>query len=222
MSLTEPTDAELQATAELVQTLRAMGVFESEEESRRRYLFEVIADAILVLITSRMNANSEKVLSRLDKMVKQFVRRVSLARKLPEAVANEAGGKIFTFGSYRLGVHGAGECSGIGILFLMATAHARNAPGADIDTLCVVPKYVQREDFFSDFYEQLQTVPEVIELTAVPDAYVPVIKMCFDGIPIDLVFARLGLSSVPDYLELRDDNLLRNMDERCYRSLNGE
>ena len=36
MSLTEPTDVELQATAELVQTLRAMGVFESEEESRRR------------------------------------------------------------------------------------------------------------------------------------------------------------------------------------------
>ena len=104
----------------------------------------------------------------------------------------------------------------------MLLIRALTCAGADIDTLCVVPKYVQREDFFSDFYEQLQTVPEVIELTAVPDAYVPVIKMCFDGIPIDLVFARLGLSSVPDYLELRDDNLLRNMDERCYRSLNGE
>lgn len=48
------------------------------------------------------------MLSRLDRMVKEFVRRVSLARKLPEAVANEAGGKIFTFGSYRLGVHGTG------------------------------------------------------------------------------------------------------------------
>lgn len=85
----------------------------------------------------------------------------------------------------------------------------------------MVPKYVQREDFFSDFHQQLQGISEVTELTAVPDAYVPVIKMLFDGIPIDLVFARLGLSSVPDYLELRDDNLLKNMDERCYRSLNG-
>ena len=66
----------------------------------------------MVLIASRAQwVISEKVLSRLDKMVKQFVRRVSLARKLPEAVANEAGGKIFTFGSYRLGVHGAGECA---------------------------------------------------------------------------------------------------------------
>jgi poly(A) polymerase len=41
-------------------------------------------------------------------MVKEFVRSVSLSRNLPEVVANEAGGKIFTFGSYRLGVHGAG------------------------------------------------------------------------------------------------------------------
>ncbi len=94
-------------------------------------------------------------------------------------------------------------------------------PGADIDTLCVVPKYVQREDFFDDLYETLREMPEVSELTAVPDSYVPVIKMCFDGIPIDLVFARLGLSSVPDELELRDDNLLKNLDERCVRSLNG-
>jgi len=33
--------------------------------------------------------------------------------------------------------------------------------------------------------------------------------------------ARLALSSVPDVLSLKDDNLLRNLDERCVRSLNG-
>ena len=70
-------------------------------------------------------------------------------------------------------------------------------------------------------YQTLQSNPEVTELTSVPDSYVPVIKMCFDGIPIDLVFARLELSTVPDHLELRDDNLLKNLDERCVRSLNG-
>eukprot|EP00158_Paraphelidium_tribonemae_P005040 Partr_v1_DN27127_c2_g1_i2_m16194 putative poly(a) polymerase len=110
------------------------------------------------------------------------------------------GGKIFTFGSYRLGVHSA---------------------GADLDTLCVVPKYVQRSDFFALFPGMLQKTGQVTELSAVPDAYVPVIKMCFDNIPIDLVFARLGLSSVGDDLDLRHDHLLKNLDERCVRSLNG-
>jgi len=33
--------------------------------------------------------------------------------------------------------------------------------------------------------------------------------------------ARLALSSIPDDLSLEDDNLLRNLDERCIRSLGG-
>lgn len=50
----------------------------------------------------------EVVLGKLDKLVKEFVYRTSKKRQLPDADAREAGGKIFTFGSYRLGVHGAG------------------------------------------------------------------------------------------------------------------
>lgn len=45
---------------------------------------------------------------------------------MTESMARAAGGKIFTFGSYRLGVYG---------------------PGSDIDTLVVVPKHVSRADF---------------------------------------------------------------------------
>jgi poly(A) polymerase Pap1 len=68
-------------------------------------------------------------------LVKDFVYQVSLQRGLSEAAASAAGGKIFTFGSYRLGVHG---------------------PGSDIDTLCVVPKHVSREDFFDIFEGMLR------------------------------------------------------------------
>ncbi|CAG8705054.1 7997_t:CDS:10 [Dentiscutata erythropus] len=179
IAVTYPTPREIEVTDLLVQELTAQGTFESEEESKRR----------------------EVVLGKLDKLVKEFVYNISREKKkLPEADAKEAGGKIFTFGSYRLGVHGA---------------------GADIDTLCVVPRHVTREDFFDEMHRVLRNLSEVNELTCVPDAYVPVIKLKFQDIPIDLLFARLELPKVPDELELKENTLLKNLDETCIRSLNG-
>ena len=77
-------------------------------------------------------------------VVKQFVREVALSRGLSETAANAVGGKIFTFGSYQFGVHG---------------------PGTDIDTLCVVPKHVSREDFFNVFEPMLRSVEGVTEVS---------------------------------------------------------
>lgn len=42
-------------------------------------------------------------------MVKEFVYVVSKSKGFPDSLAKEAGGKIFTYGSYRLGVHGTGK-----------------------------------------------------------------------------------------------------------------
>ncbi|KAI9329578.1 Poly(A) polymerase central domain-containing protein [Zopfochytrium polystomum] len=173
-----PTADDLRVTDLLVQTLKEKGQYETDEEAQRR----------------------EVVLGKLDAMFKAFVRKISLNRNMPESIANEAGGKIFTFGSYRLGVH---------------------ASGSDIDTLCVAPKHVQRDDFFSVMFQMLKERPETTEVTCVPDAYVPVLNFEFSGIPIDLVCARLALPRIPDDLDLSDDNLLKNLDERCIRSLNG-
>lgn len=46
------------------------------------------------------------------------------------------------------------------------------------------PQYVEREDFFGGLYEVLQGVPEIKELSAVPDAHVPVLKMDFSGFSV--------------------------------------
>lgn len=88
--------------------------------------------------------NRELVLGRVAELVKKFVYRICISRGLSETAAVAAGGEIYTFGSYRLGVHG---------------------PGSDIDTLCVVPKHVAREDFFDVFEgmlrEELEGATEV-------------------------------------------------------------
>jgi poly(A) polymerase len=50
-----------------------------------------------------------KVLAELQQLTVEFVQKVSLNKNMTESMAKEAGGKIFTFGSYRLGVYGPGE-----------------------------------------------------------------------------------------------------------------
>ncbi|KAJ3113603.1 polynucleotide adenylyltransferase, partial [Physocladia obscura] len=177
LSTLGPTARDVAATEALVSLLHERKMYETPDEARKR----------------------EIVLAKLDAIFKQFVYKTSLKRNLPESIAAEAGGKIFTFGSYRLGVHGQ---------------------ASDIDTLCVAPKHVLREDFFTDMLEMLAARPEVASIQAVTDAYVPVITFTFDGIEIDLLCARLALPTVPDDLDLADDNLLKNLDERCVRSLN--
>ena len=51
----------------------------------------------------------------------------------------------------------------------------------------MAPSLVEREDFFGSLYETLKKQPEVTELNAVPDAYVPVIKLVFDKIPVRIL-----------------------------------
>ncbi|XP_071665723.1 poly(A) polymerase alpha isoform X5 [Patagioenas fasciata] len=160
ISLAAPKESDCMLTQKLIETLKPYGVFEEEEELQRRIL----------------------ILGKLNNLVKEWIREISESKNLPQSVIENVGGKIFTFGSYRLGVH---------------------TKGADIDALCVAPRHVERSDFFTSFYEKLKQQEEVKDLR------------------IDILFARLALQTIPEDLDLRDDSLLKNLDIRCIRSLNG-
>ncbi len=54
-----------------------------------------------------------------------------------------------------------------------------------------------------------------------PESYVPVIKMKFRGISVDLLFARLGLPSIPHNFNIAANSTLRGVDDKTVRSLNG-
>jgi poly(A) polymerase len=88
----------------------------------------------------------------------------------------------------------------------------------------VAPKHVTRDDFFEHFpsiLEKMSPPGAIEEMTAVPDAHVPIIKLEYSGISIDLIFTRLAISGVPENLDLRDSSLLRGLDEADLRSING-
>lgn len=160
-----------------MEELKKQGTFEEEEESKTRsaalchlddpstanhrlsLLWPPLCDTLFWWLATRGCVVSraggsvelakwvvcrEIVLGRLASLVKRFVHKISLARGLSEEAATAAGGKIFTFGSYRLGVHG---------------------PGTDIDTLCVVPKHVSREDFFDVFEPMLKETEGATEVS---------------------------------------------------------
>ncbi|XP_072129417.1 poly(A) polymerase beta-like isoform X2 [Mobula birostris] len=178
ISLALPKENDYVLTQKLIEALKPYGVFEEEEELQHRIA----------------------ILGKLNSLVKEWIRDISEVKNLPPSVIDNVGGKIFTFGSYRLGVH---------------------TKGADIDALCVAPRHIERVDFFSSFCDKLKQQDEVKNLRAVEEAFVPVIKLSFDGIEIDILFARLALQTIPEDLDLRDDVLLKNLDLRCIRSLNG-
>ncbi|KAK9091403.1 hypothetical protein Sjap_024580 [Stephania japonica] len=179
ISLCGPTEFDVTNTNELEKFLADANLYESQPEAVSR----------------------EEVLGRLDQIVKIWIKTVSRKKGFNEQLVQEANAKIFTFGSYRLGVHG---------------------PGADIDTLCVGPRHATREeDFFVELHGMLAEMPEVTELHPVPDAHVPVMGFKFSGVSIDLLYARLSLWDIPEDLDISQDSILANADEQTVRSLNG-
>uniref|UniRef100_A0A0E0LB15 polynucleotide adenylyltransferase n=1 Tax=Oryza punctata TaxID=4537 RepID=A0A0E0LB15_ORYPU len=179
ISLSGPTEKDIVRTQEVEKCLSDAGLYESQEEAVSR----------------------EEVLGKLDQIVKAWIKKATRASGFGEQFVQEANAKIFTFGSYRLGVHG---------------------PGADIDTLCVGPRHATRtEYFFQALHDMLADMPEVTELHPVPDAHVPVLNFKLNGVSIDLLYANLTHVVIPEDLDLSHDSILHNVDEQTVRSLNG-
>ena len=105
ISLASPDAADMERSRALQKALEPHGVFESEQELNHRM----------------------EVLARLNELVKEWIKELSIQKNMPPSVAETVGGHVYTFGSYRLGVHNK---------------------GADIDALCVAPRHIHREDYF--------------------------------------------------------------------------
>ncbi|ETN37536.1 uncharacterized protein HMPREF1541_07158 [Cyphellophora europaea CBS 101466] len=177
-----PEQNDVEKNAELVEELKRENNYETQDETKKRMA----------------------TLGTLQRCVIEFVKEVSRSQRLPESQIAQFGGKVYPYGSYRLGVYG---------------------PGSDIDTLAVAPRHIKRADFFEHFPNILRRmVPEssIGYLIPVVDAFVPIIKMLLNDIEIDLIFASIEtLSTIPKDLSLNDNKLLDGMDQASIRAITG-
>jgi poly(A) polymerase len=146
----------------------------------------------------------EELLLKLNEIIQNWIQAIAEKKNISEEERRKSKGKVYTFGSYRLGVHG---------------------PSSDMDALCVAPKFVDRDlHFHKEFYEILKKRKDVKDILVIKDALVPHIKLKFMGISIDLLFARIDIPEgmKDDSLKyLAEEKLLLQCDTPTIISING-
>ncbi|KAE8998128.1 hypothetical protein PR003_g20505 [Phytophthora rubi] len=140
-----------------------------------------------------------QVLKQLSDLLTKWVKMVGRERELSEEHIALTKGSLFLAGSYRLGL---------------------DDPNSDIDAVCVVPWHVTHDDFFSSFCHLLEQTPGVSHLAPVPNAYVPLISLSFLGVRMDLLFARLPVSSVEPNQNIDSDHMLVGVHDTSMKALN--
>jgi len=179
ISNAQPKVADIALNEALHSFLVSVGTFESAEMGRER----------------------ERVLAYLADLTKQWGKAIWEKKGLPDGEMHDSSPKLFTFGSYRLGVHD---------------------PNADIDCLCILPHHIEREDFFSSLYDIIRNEKDITNITPIANAKVPVMQMEICGISIDLTCARLQQAIIPKNLSLSHPKILiMCVDATDRLSLNG-
>ena len=150
------------------------------------------------------SAGRVKALGKLNELVAAFVKAAYEQGGHGDLYNEVTSFRLRTLGSYSLDVH---------------------LPGADMNTVMVVPKHVSRKDMFSLLYPSMVARDDIKNLVKVEEARVPVIKFEMDGFEFDLAMARLGgLSCLPEDFDVTDDRYLKLVgggDMQSITSLNG-
>lgn len=161
---------------------------------------ELYLEHLNVYASKEEQIHTEQALGKLYEFIKSWYIEEGMKQGLTREMAEEAGFSVETFGSYRLGVHG---------------------PGSDIDMVCIFPRHITKKIFFDSLPLLLASCEDITDLNPIPDAYVPIIATKWQGIEVDLLFARLSVTTIPkDWKILSDDNL-KDIDDETQRSLRG-
>ena len=176
-----------------------------------KYIEEVLRKDFNLFESPEESKKREEILNSLKRCVREAVKNLYKKKGKTDEEANSAGGGVFSFGSYRLGIVG---------------------PGDDIDVLCLAPttntkdnnQNCERTELFEEMkiqLEKLKNEKEITQILPIAEAKVPIIKLIYSGIPIDILVASVSFRSIDDNFNLEDDSVLKNCCEKCILSLNG-
>lgn len=154
------------------------------------------------ILSPEEKGHRDSVFERLGHIITEFGRDCAAKSGQDVENAGSSCGFLAPFGSYSLDV---------------------SNPNSDIDTVCMVPRFIKRTDFFTVLYKMLLNHTLVRDLRKVEKARVPIMKMVFDGVDVDISFAQLANSVVDQslYEHIEDDAIIGDVDEASKDSLNG-
>ncbi|XP_059280804.1 nuclear poly(A) polymerase 3-like isoform X1 [Lycium ferocissimum] len=180
---------------------RNLDVILRTEMERSMSLFQQMMGDEDLVPSPEEEIKRRNAIHKLKQIVKEWVKTVAYHRGLPKRYLRFASGTILTYGSYGLGVHNS---------------------ESDIDALCVGPGFATiAEDFFIVLHNMLVSRPEVSDIHCVKGAKVPLMRFKFDGISIDLPYARLKVISIPEDVDVFNPFFLKNIDDTSWKSLSG-
>ncbi|KAL8226621.1 hypothetical protein R6Q57_016453 [Mikania cordata] len=163
-------------------------------------LIKYISDEGL-LISPEEELRRTNHISKLKEILMTWIRRVAFQRRLPRNQINNASATILAYGSYGIDVYNA---------------------DSNVDAVCVAPCFASlAEDFLIVLYNILAGRPEVSGIHCVKDADVPFLRFTFDGILIDLNFAKLQVTVVPEDVDISDPLSIKDIDETSWKSFSG-
>ncbi len=175
----------------------------TESDKRCSDVLKKFIDTNAPVETAEELKTRNNILIDIRGIINQWVKDVCAKKGLPEELGSK-GGKLFLSGSYRQGI---------------------NQSSDDIDSICVVPSFVERSDFFDEdngFVARLRKRSEVTRVSPLAMAKVPLIGVIWDGFDLDILLAIVKTKTFPNVPDdLLDDSILKDADESTVISLNG-
>ncbi|ETO27450.1 hypothetical protein RFI_09682, partial [Reticulomyxa filosa] len=165
-------------------------------------LADVTASEHFILIEStEMSAKRTRVIADIEKMACEWIRTVSCSKGRMDDEQQRA--YVCCYGSYELGVH---------------------FESSDMDLLCIGPRHIRQQDFFSQFVTILRANSNICNILviaktipylfiyiylfySIPSAFVPLLKFTYMDIDIDMVYAQWNKDMIdPTTLDLFDNS----------------